>query len=186
MLIYQLVRRIHETHTASYFYGRIQTRSNQAGDRARFNDGRGRQEARHCHQIVTDLGLRSLSVVNDSGRSPTSSIELSAASPPGWTERSRARSCASATPHESAHAAARPRRTMEDGRVNEALTRRDGSTRLRTRGTYSRATERRRMAYSTRSFTSAQIWWMSDPMVSSRWLFSLTGRQRRYSLFAAR
>ena len=29
MLIYQLVRRIYETHTASYFYGRIQTRSNQ-------------------------------------------------------------------------------------------------------------------------------------------------------------
>src|SRR5207248_3555726 len=44
----------------------------------------------------------------------------------------------------------------------------------------------RRAAYSTRSFTSAQIWWMSVPMVSSRWLFSFTGRQSRYSLRAAR
>src|SRR5262249_39963618 len=43
-----------------------------------------------------------------------------------------------------------------------------------------------RAAYSTRSFTSEQIWWMSVPMVSSRWLFSFTGRQSRYSLRAAR
>ena len=62
MLIYRLVRRTHKTYTASYFYGRIQTRSNQAGNRARSDNGRSRPEARHCYQIVTRLGAGSLSV----------------------------------------------------------------------------------------------------------------------------
>ncbi|MGP1666928.1 MAG: RHS repeat-associated core domain-containing protein [Rhodanobacter sp.] len=56
MIDYQPARRVHETtHPSPCFYGRIQTRSNQAGDGTRSEAGGSQQKTGRWHQIITHL-----------------------------------------------------------------------------------------------------------------------------------